>query len=194
VVILAILLGSVLSFFITIAEPLGSPDNWWYLIFSGFIAIIAMILPGVSGAFLLLLLGSYTTILGSISGLLEAILEGNWSQAKDSFVTLFLFSIGCLLGLKVFSKVLTWLFENQKNLTLALLTGFMVGSLNKLWPWKEVLSYRKNRHGEDIPFLEKSVFPGDFDGDPQILYVILLVVTGFFLILLMEKWALKKTI
>jgi putative membrane protein len=193
-VILAILLGSVLSFFITIAEPLGSPDNWWYLIFSGFIAIIAMILPGVSGAFLLLLLGSYTTILGSISGLLEAILEGNWSQAKDSFVTLFLFSIGCLLGLKVFSKVLTWLFENQKNLTLALLTGFMVGSLNKLWPWKEVLSYRKNRHGEDIPFLEKSVFPGDFDGDPQILYVILLVVTGFFLILLMEKWALKKTI
>jgi putative membrane protein len=193
-VILAILLGSVLSFFITIAEPLGSPDNWWYLIFSGFIAIIAMILPGVSGAFLLLLLGSYTTILGSISGLLEAILEGNWSQAKDSFVTLFLFSIGCILGLKVFSKVLTWLFENQKNLTLALLTGFMVGSLNKLWPWKEVLSYRKNRHGEDIPFLEKSVFPSDFDGDPQILYVILLVVTGFFLILLMEKWALKKTI
>jgi uncharacterized membrane protein len=159
-----------------------------------FIAIIAMILPGVSGAFLLLLLGSYKTILGSISGLLEAVIEGNWSQARDYFVTLFLFAIGCVLGLKVFSKILTWLFKNQENLTLALLTGFMIGSLNKLWPWKEVLSYRTDSHGEEVPFLEKSISPFDFKGEPQILYVILLTVTGFLLILILEKWANKKTV
>jgi putative membrane protein len=193
-VIIAIILGTIISFYITIAEPLGSPDNWWYLIFSGFIAIIAMILPGVSGAFLLLLLGSYKTILGSVSGLLEAILEGNWSQARDYFVTLFLFVIGCILGLKVFSKILTWLFKNQKNLTLALLTGFMIGSLNKLWPWKEVVSYRTDSHGEVVPFLENSISPFNVKGEPQILYVILLTVTGFLLILIMEKWANKKTL
>jgi putative membrane protein len=193
-VIIAIAIGTIISYYITIAAPLGSPDNWWYLLFSGFIAIIAMILPGVSGAFLLLLLGSYKTILGSISGLLEAIVEGNWSQAWDYFINLFLFAIGCIIGIKVFSKILTWLFENQKNLTLALLTGFMIGSLNKLWPWKEILSYRIDSHGEKVPFLEKSISPFDFKGEPQILYVVLLTVTGFLLILILDKWANKKPV
>jgi putative membrane protein len=193
-VIIAIAIGTIISYYITIAAPLGSPDNWWYLLFSGFIAIIAMILPGVSGAFLLLLLGSYKTILGSISGLLEAVVEGNWSQAWDYFINLFLFAIGCIIGIKVFSKILTWLFENQKNLTLALLTGFMIGSLNKLWPWKEILSYRIDSHGEKVPFLEKSISPLDFKGEPQILYVVLLAVTGFLLILMLDKWANKKPV
>lgn len=191
-VIIAIIIGTAISYYITIAEPLGSPDSWWYIIFSGFIAIIAMILPGVSGAFLLLLLGSYKTVLGSISGFLEAILAGDWTAAWDYFVNLFLFAIGCIVGLKVFSKILTWLFENQKNLTLALLTGFMIGSLNKLWPWKEVIKTRIDSHGVEVPFLEKSISPSSFNGDPQILYVILLTITGFLLILALEKWANKK--
>lgn len=193
-VIIAIVIGTIVSYYITIANPLGSPDSWWYIIFSGFIAIIAMILPGVSGAFLLLLLGSYKTVLGSISGLLEAIVDANWTQAWNYFVNLFLFAIGCILGLKVFSRVLTWLFENKKNLTLALLTGFMIGSLNKLWPWKEVLSYRVNSHGENVPFLEKSISPFEFKGDPQIVYVCLLMIAGFILILALEKWANKKQV
>jgi putative membrane protein len=192
-VITAIIIGTVISYYVTIAEPLGSPDSWWYLIFSGFIAIIAMILPGVSGAFLLLLLGSYKTVLGSISGLLEAVIAGEWSQAFDYFINLFLFVIGCILGLKVFSRLLTWLFEHQKNLTLALLTGFMIGSLNKLWPWKEVLKYRIDSHGEKVPFLEKSISPVSFEGDPQILYVISLTLIGFVMILALEKWSNKKT-
>lgn len=193
-VIIAIIIGTVISYFVTIAEPLGSPDSWWYIIFSGFIAIIAMILPGVSGAFLLLLLGSYKTVLGSISGLLEAVIAGEWSQAFDYFINLFLFAIGCILGLKVFSRLLTWLFEHQKNLTLALLTGFMIGSLNKLWPWKEVLKYRIDSHGEEVPFLEKSISPISYEGDPQILYVISLTLIGFIMILVLEKWANKKTV
>ncbi|WP_292890442.1 DUF368 domain-containing protein [Nonlabens sp.] len=193
-VIIAIIAGSMISYYLTVAEPLGSPESWWYIIFSGFIAIIAMILPGISGAFLLLLLGSYKTVLGSISGLLEAVIAGDWSQAFDYFIKLFLFAIGGVLGLKVFSRLLTWLFEHQKNLTLALLTGFMVGSLNKLWPWKEVLKYRIDSHGQEVPFLEKSISPTSFEGDPQLLYVIFLTLIGFILILALEKWANKKTI
>ncbi len=190
-VIAAISIGTVISYYITIAEPLGSPDSWWYIIFSGFIAIIAMILPGISGAFLLLLLGSYKTILGSISGLAEAVASGNWAAVWDYLQTLILFGVGCILGLKVFSKILTWLFDNYKNLTLALLTGFMIGSLNKLWPWKSVTEYRIDSHGVEVPFLETSVLPQDFDGEPQILMVIILAVVGFALILILEKWAAK---
>ena len=193
-VILAIIVGTGVSYYITIAEPLGSPDSWWYIIFSGFIAIIAMILPGVSGAFLLLLLGSYKTILGSISGLSEAISSGDWAAAWKVIQTLLLFAVGCVLGLKVFSRILTWLFNHYKNLTLALLTGFMIGSLNKLWPWKQVMSYRENSHGEQVPFLESSVLPQNFDGDPQLVGVVILALVGFALILILERWAAKNTI
>ena len=184
--------GTALSYYITIAEPLGSPDSWWYVIFSGFVAIIAMILPGVSGAFLLLLLGSYETVLGAITGLTEALVAGDWSAASSYFLTLCLFAVGCILGLKLFSRVLTWLFKNHKNWTLALLTGFMLGSLNKLWPWKEVLKYRTNSHSEEVPFLEKSIMPNHFDGNPQILWAVVLMVVGFLLIFLLERWASKK--
>ncbi|MGB3590070.1 MAG: DUF368 domain-containing protein [Nonlabens sp.] len=192
-VIIAIVIGTIISYYITIAEPLGSPDSWWYIIFSGFIAIIAMILPGVSGAFLLLLLGSYKTILGSISGLVEALGSGDWSLVGKYLSNLALFAVGCIAGLKVFSRVLTWLFDNYKNLTLALLTGFMIGSLNKLWPWKRVLEYRTNSHDVEVPFLEESVMPGSYDGDPQLIWVILLAILGFILILGLEKWAQSKT-
>jgi putative membrane protein len=193
-VIIAIMIGSIISYYITIAQPLGSPDSWWYIIFSGFIAIIAMILPGISGAFLLLLLGSYQVILGSISGLIEEILNAKWSKAWEYLSNLLLFGIGCIMGLKVFSRILTWLFEHQKNVTLALLTGFMIGSLNKLWPWKKVLKYRIDSHGNEVAFLEKSILPQDFAGDKQITFVVLLVITGFLLILTLEKWANKKQI
>lgn len=191
-VIAAIIVGTAVSYYITIAEPLGSPDSWWYVIFSGFIAIIAMILPGVSGAFLLLLLGSYKTILGSISGLAEALSVGDWAAAWEFIQTLLLFALGCVLGLKLFSRILTWLFEHYKNLTLALLTGFMIGSLNKLWPWKEITEYRINSHGEKVPFLESSVLPSNFDGDPKIILVIVLAMVGFVLILGLERWAAKS--
>ncbi|WP_194852609.1 DUF368 domain-containing protein [Nonlabens antarcticus] len=188
----AIIIGTTLSYLVTIAEPLGAPDSWWYLIFSGFIAIIAMILPGISGAFLLLLLGSYKTVLGSVTGIIEGVIDGNWVVAGRSIGNLALVAVGAILGLKLFSRALTWLFENKKNLTLALLTGFMIGSLNKLWPWKEVLSTRTNSAGMEVPFLEKSVFPSNFDGDPQILWVCILVVIGFLLILILERFAVKK--
>ncbi|GAK98190.1 integral membrane protein [Nonlabens tegetincola] len=190
--LLAIIIATAISYYITIAEPIGSPDTWWYIIFSGFIAIIAMILPGVSGAFLLLLLGSYKVIIGSISGLVEALSQGDWSLVGKYLTNLMLFALGCIVGLKIFSRILTWLFKNKENTTLALLTGFMIGSLNKLWPWKKVISTRVNSHGEEVPFLEKSILPQYFDGEPKILLVFILALLGFALIFILEKWAAKK--
>jgi putative membrane protein len=137
-------------------------------------------------------MGSYQTVLGSITGMIEGVLEGDWMQAARSLGNLALVGVGAVLGLKLFSRALTWLFENQKNLTLALLTGFMIGSLNKLWPWKEILSTRTNSAGLEVPFLEKSVLPSQFDGDPQILWVCILIVIGFLLILMLERFAVKK--
>ena len=95
-------------------------------------------------------------------------------------------------GIETFSKALTYLYVNYKNLTLALLTGFMIGALNKVWPWKEVLSYRTNSEGHEVPLLEKSILPQNFDGDPQILSVVILAVFGFLLIFIIERLAIKK--
>ena len=190
--ILGLLIGAVVSYFVTIAEPVTSPDSYWFLLLSGFIAIIAMILPGISGAFILLLLGSYHVVIGSINEFTSAVFSMNWNAALLAATKLGTFAVGALLGIKVFSKVLTWMFENYKNITLALLTGFMVGSLNKIWPWKKVLTTYTNSQGEVVPILEKSILPGQFEGDPQILSAIIAAIGGFLLIFLLEKLAVRK--
>ncbi len=193
-VILAILLAIAFSYFITIAEPLGLPDSTWFLFFAGFIAIIAMILPGISGAFILLLLGAYTGVIGILTSLSEGITTLNWDIFSGAFLKLLVFSAGAIVGLKVFSKTLNWLFKHHKNLILAVLTGFMVGALNKIWPWKEVLSTRINSHGETVNFLDKSILPSSYDGNPQVVFAIVFAIVGFLVIFLMERFAnAKKT-
>ena len=96
------------------------------------------------------------------------------------------------MGLKVFSGILNWMFANHKNTTLAVLTGFMIGALNKIWPWKEVLQYRKNSHGEEIPFIERSILPGEYHADPKLMAAILCMLAGFMIILLLEFVANKN--
>ena len=190
--VLVLLGGSILSYYITIAEPVTSPDSYWFLFFSGFIAIIAMILPGISGAFILLLLGSYHAVIGSINQFTTAVFSFDWSGALSAATRLATFAVGALIGIKAFSKVLTWMFDNYKNITLALLTGFMIGSLNKIWPWKEVLTTYINSHNEEVPILEKSILPGQYIGDPQILSAVVACIVGFLLIFLLEKLAVRK--
>lgn len=187
--IVSLLIGIVISYYITIAKPTESPDSYWYLFISGFLAIIAMILPGVSGAFILLLMGSYQTVIATINQLREGLSTVNFEIISNALLKLGTFAIGAILGLKLFSKVLTWMFSNHKNTTLALLVGFMIGSLNKIWPWKEVIETRINSHGETVPFLEKSILPQNFQGDPQILTAIIMVICGFMLIFGLEKIA-----
>ena len=192
VVVLALIFATVLSYLVTIAEPIGSPDSIWFLFLAGFIAIIAMILPGISGAFILLLMGAYTTVIGIITQLTEGISTLDTNVILNSLGKILIFGLGAIVGLKLFSKVLNWLFKHHKNLILAVLTGFMIGALNKIWPWKEVLQYRLNHAGEEVPFLERSILPQNFDGNPQVILAIAFAVIGFLTIFLLERVAVKK--
>ena len=189
--ILFLLIGITVSYYITIARPVSSPDSYWYLFLSGFIAIIAMILPGISGAFILLLMGSYETVIGTINTFREGLTTANSEILVSALLKLGVFAVGAIIGLKSFSKILHWMFEHHKNTTLTLLVGFMVGSLNKVWPWKEVLETRINSHGEVVPYIDKSILPQNFDGDPKIVMAIVLAILGFVLIFGMEKMASK---
>lgn len=191
-VFVAIVLTSILSYYITLAEPFASPDSPYYLLFCGFIAIIAMILPGVSGAFILLILGAYQTAIDTINNLRDGLFTGNMELFKEAFINFSLLALGAIVGIKVFSKLLNWMFKHKKNLTLAILTGFMIGSLNKIWPWKEVLSTRVNSEGIKVPLLEKSILPTNFEGDNQLLMASVFIIIGFFTILLLERLGKDK--
>ncbi len=177
--ILLLLFGAVLAYYITTLNPLMSENSSTiFMFFAGAIAICAMILPGISGSFILVLLGAYKPVLAAVN--------------NRDFTTIAAIGLGAILGLLSFSRVLKYLFANYKNYTLAVLTGFVIGSLNKIWPWKRVLTFRTNSHGEQVPFNELSVSPLSYDGDSQLMYASLLVIVGFALILLLEKLAIKE--
>src|SRR5699024_4466579 len=144
-VVLSIVLASVIAFSISTLNPLAEITSVWFLFVAGFIAIIAMILPGISGAFILLLLGAYQPVIGLINQLNEGISQGDSSLLIESIGKIIVFLLGAAIGLKTFSRALTWMFHNYKNITLAILTGFMIGALNKIWPWKEVLEAKIGR-------------------------------------------------
>ena len=173
------LIGAVIAYYITTLQPLVSENSSpLFLFIAGALAICAMILPGISGSFILVLLGAYKPVLDAI-------------HDRD-FKLLAILASGAIIGLLSFSKVLKWLFNHYKNLTLAVLTGFILGSLNKIWPWKKVLSTRINSHGETVPLLEKSMSPLAFNGDNQLPFAICFMILGFVIILLLEKFNPKK--
>ena len=103
------------------------------------------------------------------------------------------FAAGCLIGLLSFARLLGWVLHRWRDLTLALLTGLMLGSLNKVWPWKETLTWRTDSHGLRVPLLEQNLLPGtygDLTGqDPQLMLAILLAVAGVALVLGLEWFA-----
>jgi putative membrane protein len=193
-IVLSLVVGTVLSYYITIAEPLGTSDSYVFLFFSGFLAIIAMILPGISGAFILVLLGAYQGVLNTVNQFRESLASGNVELLTQSATKLSVLALGAVVGLKVFSGFLNWMFTHHKNMTLALLTGFMMGSLNKIWPWKEVISWRVNSKNLKVPLMEKNISPMDFPGENHLLWAILLSLAGIVLILLFEKLAAKKPV
>ncbi|WP_428742273.1 DUF368 domain-containing protein [Tenacibaculum sp.] len=177
--IILLVLGAMLAYYITTLNPLVSEHSSLPFIFlAGAIAICAMILPGISGSFVLVLLGAYKPILAAVN--------------NRNLTTIAVVGLGAIIGLLSFSRVLKYLFENYKNYTLVALTGFIIGSLNKIWPWKRVLTYRMNSHGEQVPFNELSISPFSYEGNSQIMYAVVLALVGFGLILLLEKIAVKK--
>lgn len=177
--VLVLIIGAFVAYYITTLNPLVNENSSLLFMFiAGALAICAMILPGISGAFILVLLGAYKPILSAVSD-------------KD-LKTIAVVGLGAIVGLLSFSKILKWLFNHYKYYTLAVLTGFIIGSLNKIWPWKETITWRTNSHGEQVPFNQQSVLPSNFDGDAQLLFAILLAFIGFALILGMEKLATQK--
>ena len=180
-----LVLGVAVAYFITVASPAQGSESLVMVFMAGTIAISALILPGISGSFILLLMGMYTLIIPTVKDALKTF-------NPDSLVILVVFALGCLLGLATFSRVLSWTFKNYHNQTLALLTGFMIGSLNKIWPWRNVLEYRTNSKGEEVPFIEKSVLPSAYDGDPYVLGVIILMLVGFAAVFALEKLGNKE--
>ena len=182
---LPLIFGIAAAYWISTLSPSGGDVGMVYVFFSGAIAICAMILPGISGSFILLLLGAYATVFGAIGNATDD-LAGN-------LPIILAFMLGAGIGLLSFAKLLSWLFANHNTSTMAVLTGFMIGSLNKVWPWKEVLSTRVNSKGEVVPLLERSVSPSTFTelsgADPQMLYAGLFFVAGLVVVLLLSRFS-----
>lgn len=176
--IIAFAIGAFAAYYVSQLPSMADNDSAWFLFFAGALAICAMILPGISGAFILVILGAYKTL----------------SDALHDFdlKKIAIFAIGALVGLLSFSHVLKWLFKNYHNVTLALLTGFIFGSLNKIWPWKKVLTWRMDAEGIETPLVEKSISPFNYDGDPQLIFAICLMLVGLLTIFILERIGDKK--
>jgi putative membrane protein len=168
--------GIIIAYFITIISPAEANTTYWFIFISGAIAICAMILPGISGSFILVLLGMYKFILEAVGNLQIAVI--------------LTFLAGAAIGIIAFSNVLSWLLKKYHNQTIALLSGFMVGSLNKVWPWKQVTETFIDRHGEIKPLVEENILPATYEqitgNEAFLLWAVLLAVVGFALIFVIE--------
>lgn len=179
--IMGILIGTILIFYITSVSPGQTSDSLLFVFLAGMLAICAMILPGISGAFILVLLGKYKYIIAALEGFKLDVIA--------------VFCAGCLVGILSFSHFLSFMLKKYHDLTIAVLTGFMIGSLNKIWPWKNTLTWTTDRHGEEIPLDQINVLPAKLEiGEAQVMYAILLMIAGFSLIFILEQTAkrLKK--
>ena len=167
--LLAFVVGAVAAWWITVATPAETPNDWWFVMLSGAIAICAMILPGISGAFILLLLGKYQYIMHAVG--------------EFNIPVIVVFVIGAAAGIISFSHLLSWLLKHWHDVTVAVLMGFMVGSLNKVWPWKETVETYLDSHGVAQPLVQTNIAPGTFEqltGQPSLLMqAILLGIVGF---------------
>ncbi len=173
---IAMILMTIGAFFLVGAVPVETPNTYLAIMLSGAIAICAMILPGISGSFLLVIMGKYEQVLNAV--------------VERDILTLGVFMVGIVLGLSLFSRLLSWLFAHHHDLVISALIGFMIGSLRKIWPWKEVLETRINSHGEIVPLVEKNIFPAAFDG--SFFLSIFLAIAGVALILILERLQMTK--
>lgn len=178
----SLIVGAATAYIITIVSPAEIIATPGALFVAGSIAICAMILPGISGSFILLLMGMYSHVIGAIKALDMGVLA--------------IFAAGCVTGLLVFSRFLSWLLSRYHEMTMALLTGFMLGSLNKVWPWKQTLTWRINSHGEQVPLTQNNVSPfqyADITGlEHQLFSCLGLAMLAVMLVLSVELIAKRK--
>ncbi|MBW2116415.1 MAG: DUF368 domain-containing protein [Deltaproteobacteria bacterium] len=167
--------GTAGAYFLVGLVPVSTPNDPWFLILSGAIAICAMILPGISGSFILVLLGKYLYVLEAVN--------------NRDFLVLFLVASGACVGIVAFSRLLGWLLNNYHDLMVALLTGLMLGSLRKVWPWKETIDSRIASE-KVIPIVQSNVLPEGFGG--EVVSAICLMVMGLLAVLLLELMGRKE--
>lgn len=183
--IMMLLFGTCIAFGIGLISPSQGSENLIYLFFCGLLVVIAMILPGISGAFILILLGAYGTAL-------EAVMQIKALQLKG-FIVFAVMASGGLVGLKVFAKLLRWLFTHYKNTIFAVMTGFLLGSLYKVWPWKEVTKYYTNSSGEREPLSAVSVLPDMLNPNAQVTLAIAAFFLGLIILFLLERLSKNKS-
>lgn len=171
--ILAFIVGAAVAYYITVATPAETPTNLLFIFLCGAIAICAMILPGISGSFILVLLGKYFFIM-------EAVKTFN-------IKIILVFAAGAFIGITTFSRLLSFALKHFRNITLSVLTGFMLGSLNKVWPWKETVQTYVDSHGVVKPLVEINILPNVYVWEAAVLMVV-----GFLLVYLLEKLSAKS--
>ncbi|MFZ5565155.1 MAG: DUF368 domain-containing protein [Thermodesulfobacteriota bacterium] len=175
---LSCFLGAVTGWVFVSLIPVSTPEALWFIFISGFVAICAMILPGISGAFLLLVLGKYVFITGALKN----------PFSPENLLVIVVFCAGCVAGLLCFSRVLSYLLTRWHNITMAFLTGLMAGSMKKIWPWKEPLEVMVLRDKVHV-LREANVLP---QLDRDLVFALLLAVTGFVLVLVLEHLSREK--
>ncbi|MFD1553496.1 DUF368 domain-containing protein [Putridiphycobacter roseus] len=198
--IAALIIGTAVAYYITILPPFTESHNLWYIFICGCIAICAMILPGVSGSFILVLLGAYATILESLSNLLSGLKAMSTEIIMANGSVIMVFALGCIVGLISFSRFLNYLFKRSKNVVIAVLTGFLIGSLNKIWPWKETITTFTKHAGEPnekiIPLLQKNISPQQFEinhaTSPELMLVITMFLVGILILIVLDRFAPKE--
>jgi putative membrane protein len=169
-------LGTLCTYLLVGMVPARTPETLWFLFMSGAIAICAMILPGISGAFILVLLGKYHYVLEAVN--------------NRDILTLVLVAVGAGVGLVTFVRLLSWLFSRYHDVTIALLTGLMLGSLRKIWPWKKTLESVQDTQGNVIAIAQANVFPSQWD--TELITALFLVLVGFLVVFSLNFLAEKK--
>ncbi len=181
---LMLLCGTAFAFWITVVSPIQLEGTPLILFFAGALAICAMILPGISGSFILLILGLYAVVLAAVKSL--------------DLTLLAVFAAGCVIGLLCFARILSWLLERLRDLTLAFLCGLMLGSLNKVWPWKQTLEWQQGSDGRQTPLVQQNLLPHDFalasGQDSQLALALVLAVCGVLLVWVLERFASARRV
>jgi putative membrane protein len=170
------LLGATGAYLLVGMVPGSTPDAPWFLFISGTVAICAMILPGISGSFILVLMGKYHYVLEAVNN-------------RDLF-TLMLVAAGACLGLIIFSRFLNWILKKHHDMTIAILTGLMLGSLRKVWPWKKTIENMTERDGGIVTISQANILPSQWNNEVKM--AIGLMVIGFLVVLFMNLWSEKK--
>lgn len=179
--VLNLMAGILAAYFVSVLSPATTPDTYFFVFISGAIAICAMILPGISGAFILLLLGKYQFIISALNDL--------------NVPVIVLFILGAGIGLLSFSNLISFFLKKFHFQTIAVLSGFMIGSLNKVWPWKKTLEWTIDRHGESIPLIQKNISPMHYQNlgeNNHLMLAIVFFLVGFLLIFLVDFFQKRK--